>query len=154
MKKHDNVYAPPNSDDADTASEDSEDMLIDASAGVRFGNFAIDSICRLALSFGLGVVFGVLGISLQGTVESLLFSFAIFVGYYVVLEGVFGVTVGKLITGTRVVDKSGNKPSFGAVLGRTLVRLVPFEPFSFLGSSAGGWHDQWSSTRVVVKLRR
>lgn len=73
------------------------------------------------------------------------------VGYYVVFEGLFQVTPGKLITGTRVVDSNGHKPTFFQIFVRSLTRFVPFEPLSFFGSSKSGWHDRWSDTRVVQR---
>jgi uncharacterized RDD family membrane protein YckC len=48
-----------------------------------------------------------------------------------------------------IVDASGNKPSFGKIVGRNFARLIPFEACSFLGSSARGWHDSLSGTYVV-----
>lgn len=72
--------------------------------------------------------------------------------YYIPLEGMFGVTVGKLITGTRVVDEQGRPPSWGQAIGRTFARLIPFEPFSLLFSEdkrIAGWHDRLPKTLVV-----
>jgi uncharacterized RDD family membrane protein YckC len=68
---------------------------------------------------------------------------------------VFAVLIGagKLITGTRVVTESGEVPTARQILIRTVVRFVPFEAFSFLGSSGTGWHDTWSGTRVVRTRR-
>ncbi|HEX2675275.1 MAG TPA: RDD family protein, partial [Polyangiales bacterium] len=69
--------------------------------------------------------------------------------YYIFFEAVFGRTPGKMLTGTRVVTVDGGTPSFTQILGRNLARYVPFEPFSFFGDDAVGWHDSWSGTRVV-----
>ena len=44
--------------------------------------------------------------------------------YYIVLEGWFGRTAGKLVTGIRVVDDNGNRPGFVSALVRTLLRLI------------------------------
>ena len=69
-------------------------------------------------------------------------------------EAAFGWTFAKLITGTRVVRIDGTKPSFPQVIGRTLARFIPFEPFSVLFSDSKlGWHDSLSNTRVV-RVRR
>ena len=68
--------------------------------------------------------------------------------YYVVLELAFQRTLGKLLTGTRVVQTDGTPPTFGQVLGRTAARLIPFEPLSFLFMDRG-WHDTLSGTQVV-----
>jgi uncharacterized RDD family membrane protein YckC len=70
---------------------------------------------------------------------------------YLVLEYFFGRSLGKLVTGTVVVNKNGLKPSFGAILIRTLCRLIPFDPLSFLGKSGRIWHDVLSATYVVDK---
>jgi uncharacterized RDD family membrane protein YckC len=70
--------------------------------------------------------------------------------YYIVLEGLFGWTLGKLITGTRVVRTDRNvKPELRAIVLRTLCRWIPTEPYSFLKGKPGGWHDHWSRTRTV-----
>ena len=45
--------------------------------------------------------------------------------YYVLLEGLFGRTVGKLVTGIRVIDaKTGRTPGLFTVLIRTLLRVI------------------------------
>jgi uncharacterized RDD family membrane protein YckC len=45
--------------------------------------------------------------------------------YYVLMESLLGRTVGKMVTGIRVVDEAtGNRPGFGAAIGRTLLRLI------------------------------
>jgi uncharacterized RDD family membrane protein YckC len=45
--------------------------------------------------------------------------------YYVLMESLLGRTVGKLITGIRVVDEAtGNRPGVGAAIVRTLLRLI------------------------------
>ncbi len=69
--------------------------------------------------------------------------------YYFVSEGLFGRTLGKLITGSVVVTSSVERPTWKAILYRSLSRLVPFEAFSFFGDI--GWHDKWSNTYVVKK---
>lgn len=74
--------------------------------------------------------------------------------YYIPMERLCGFTIGKLLTGTRVVDESGGRPSWGQVVGRTFARLIPFEPFSLLFSGDGvrrGWHDSLPRTYVVRK---
>ncbi len=78
----------------------------------------------------------------------------LFVGYYFVLEAWLQQTVGKLVTRTRVVMVDGSKPSLKTIFMRALIRLVPFEPFSFLLTKRDErtwWHDRWTGTRVVRK---
>jgi uncharacterized RDD family membrane protein YckC len=57
--------------------------------------------------------------------------------YFPVLEGVWGRTIGKLITGTVVVDISGNPPGIWKAVLRTLVRIVEINPLAAGGVIAG-----------------
>ncbi len=84
--------------------------------------------------------------------EYLIFSF-LSISYYFILEVLTGRTIGKFMTGTIVVDVSGNKPSSFDILKRSLLRLIPFEYLSFLGHRARGWHDQYSDTYVVYRKK-
>ena len=72
--------------------------------------------------------------------------------YYLGFETLFGKTPAKWLTRTRVITNAGNRPTFGHIFKRTLVRFVPFEGLSFLGRGRG-WHDRWSRTRVVLEPR-
>jgi uncharacterized RDD family membrane protein YckC len=74
---------------------------------------------------------------------------ALTIAYYVTTETLTGRTVGKLLTGTKVVGEDGKPPELGLVVVRTLIRFVPFDALSFLGGNRAGWHDRWSGTRVV-----
>jgi|GEM_PF-3034260 len=68
--------------------------------------------------------------------------------YYALFEALFGITPGKILSGTRVVDDESHIPQFKTIAIRSLCRMVPFEALSFLGSR--GWHDAWSDTYVVI----
>lgn len=75
---------------------------------------------------------------------------AMFLIYYAAFEAIFGATIAKFITRTRVVSVDGGKAGFGKILGRSLARMLPFEQFSFLfGDKRLGWHDTLSGTRVI-----
>lgn len=77
--------------------------------------------------------------------------------YYTLMEGLFGFTIGKLITGTRVVDEYSQRVAFPHALLRSLCRLIPFEIFSLLLSDEAnprGWHDSLPRTRVVMRRPR
>ncbi len=150
MNELDRLYSPPRSDISPSVPEPSE--FPDASTNRRFANLILDFIARAAFAFLVGAVLGTLHVPLGKGIPRLLFGFATMLFYYVFLEGLFGFTFGKLVTGTRVLGVDGRRPSFGAVLVRTLVRFVPFEPFSFL-TGTRGWHDRWSGTRVVRTRR-
>lgn len=123
-----------------------------ASGGQRFANHIIDVIVFYILIFIYGGVLGVMGafdaygeLSIGWTVSIYL----VILFYYIFMEATFGKTIGKMITGTKVVNEDGTKPELMTIIGRTLCRLIPFDAFSFLGSTAVGWHDSISRTRVI-----
>lgn len=58
-----------------------------------------------------------------------------------------GRTIGKYITGTKVITTDGQIPTMYEFFIRNISRLVPFDIISFLGEN--GWHDSWSDTRVI-----
>lgn len=59
------------------------------------------------------------------------------VAYFPVTEAVFGKSVGKLVTRTRVVDATGRRPTFVQSLVRTLFRLIEVNPILAGGLPAG-----------------
>ena len=76
--------------------------------------------------------------------------------YYTLMEGLFGVSIGKLITGTRVVDAEGRRLTFPRALLRSLCRMIPFNALSLLLSDDDvrrAWHDSITRTYVVMKPR-
>ena len=68
--------------------------------------------------------------------------------YYLLLEGFIGISFGKILTNTVVVNESGQKPAIGVLLKRALCRLIPVDGLSFLFSDRG-WHDSLSGTYVT-----
>ncbi len=135
-----------------------------ASRGQRFLNWLIDN---LLLRYGLSYVTGTMVGYLLGTffpefimriIEEenrlnlwvlgyiiVIFNYLI---YYTICEkGFRGYTMGKLITGTRVIREDGEELTFRDALLRTLSRLVPFEVLSGFGIRP--WHDSWTKTRVI-----
>lgn len=133
-----------------------------ASKGQRFLNYLLDNIMVLALLFVLGVILGLIGSLFElhgifvwldniGDLEGRLIFILITIVYYAVTEGIFGRSLGKLITGTIVVDENGVKPDFADILKRSFSRIIPFDGLSFLGNSGRGWHDSISDTYVVNK---
>lgn len=151
-----NPYAPP----AASLQPIEDDFVYPpASNGKRFLNLILDRFMIVGFAMAIGAVLGVL--ESLGLIHGVVDSFAklsrledylitgmLSIIYYTGMEFLFGRSMGKLITGTKVLTEAGGRPSFLAVLGRTLVRFVPFEPFSFLGTNSG-WHDRWSGTQVV-----
>ncbi|MCC9644682.1 RDD family protein [Rhodopirellula sp. JC740] len=132
-----------------------------ASQNKRVANYILDNIFMSFMSLGIGVVVGIAMIAMYGvemtdqqeatadTVTSGL-GFGFFLFYYVAMEAIFGATLGKFITGTRVIAADGGKAGFGKIIGRNLARMIPFDPLSFLfGDKTTGWHDSISGTRVI-----
>lgn len=77
-----------------------------------------------------------------------LISLMLYIFFYFLCELLFkGRTIGKLITGTRVVNEDGTNSSAKTILLRSLCRIVPFEPFSAFGGYP--WHDKWARTFVI-----
>jgi uncharacterized RDD family membrane protein YckC len=140
MSQLENPYAPPEADD-EQAPESGND-IVPASQGARFVNFLVDSVASRILQGGFIA-------AAQDSALAVVGSMGVMLGYYVFFELAFQATLGKLLTGTRVVTVNGGKPGLWQILGRTLSRFVPFEPFSFFSSTPVGWHDRWSGTRVV-----
>jgi len=69
--------------------------------------------------------------------------------YFILLESINGRTIGKYFTNTKVVGANGNKPSFGNIIIRTLVRLTTIDALSYLSERPIGWHDSISKTEVI-----
>ena len=78
----------------------------------------------------------------------LLWSILMFL-YYSIFEIVFYKTLSKYFTKTIVVMIDGSKPKPLDIIRRTLLRIIPFEYFTFLRGREPGWHDEYSGTFVV-----
>ena len=121
-----------------------------ARGGKRFTNYIIDLIIVYFLTAICGVLYA---INIEEIEISRLLSYAIgafvIIIYYCIFEGLFGRSIGKMITKTRVVNKDFSKPMFLDIFVRSVCRLIPFEQFSFLGEEYRGWHDSISDTYVV-----
>jgi uncharacterized RDD family membrane protein YckC len=133
-------------------------VLFPVSSGKRFANFILDLIFVYAFEFMIGFILGVVAVII-GKYDQLIIvlntssvstgiGIASWVAYFLILEGFWGRTLGKLITKTKVVMPDGSKPDFIHILGRTFARIIPFEPLSFLFNPSG-WHDSLSRTMVV-----
>jgi uncharacterized RDD family membrane protein YckC len=142
-----NPYASPVSDEAAPGAAAAAAMNL-ASNGQRFATFLLDYLGMTLCSGVVGFVLALLGGAELAGLSSLL-GILVMIGYYAGFEAAFGKTPGKMMVGTRVVTTTGGEPSFGQCLGRTFARCVPFEPFSFFGADAVGWHDRWTNTRVI-----
>ncbi len=126
-------------------------------AGPRFGHFIIDFTCFQIVLYVVGYLFE-MAITLSNSVVTLSLTLALlsnivmlllYPTLYFICEYKWQRTLGKFLTKTIVINEYGNKPELGQLVLRSLIRIVPFEPFSCLGDNSNGWHDRWSSTFVV-----
>lgn len=154
----DNPYRSPASTVADVHVAQA---IVDAGKWRRFFNWVLDYIAILVIVMVMAIVAVIAGgegvvrwMDGMGALQELLLRIAVLLTYYIVMEGMFGLTIGKLITGTRVVDEQGGPPTWRQAVLRSLARLIPFEPFSVLFGDDGvarGWHDSLPRTRVVMR---
>ncbi|MEN1727213.1 MAG: RDD family protein [Pseudomonadota bacterium] len=155
MKDFRNPYQPPKSAILPERSDQAEPP-VPVGRGRRFFNYLIDLLLIYVSAVPVGVLlFFVLGeeaMMSAGPGFEYLVGITLIVGYYSFFEGLFAWTPGKLVTGTRVVNEDGDRPSFGQILGRSLTRVVPLEPFSMFSSTRRAWHDRWPAT-VVISVR-
>jgi uncharacterized RDD family membrane protein YckC len=131
------------------------EIIIPASWQRRLVNIIIDLfVIRLAIvnitGITLGVLSSVTGLTWIASPTSFILAILLaIIIYYIVSEYFSGKTLGKLISGTRVVMEDGSKPGFKTILVRSLARLIPFEVFSFFGQYPQGIHDTVSETIVI-----
>ncbi|HUH26066.1 MAG TPA: RDD family protein [Flavobacterium sp.] len=119
--------------------------IIDFIASILFMMLALTIMICIAFLLNTDIVFI---FESDFIMESLAFIF--YALYYFLIENFSkGRSIGKLITGTKVVTLSGEVPTRNTFFRRSLYRLIPFEQFSFVGEN--GWHDSISRTIVVVK---
>jgi uncharacterized RDD family membrane protein YckC len=137
-------------------------LAVQASYNLRIINYIIDTISYfiicLFLLFLSGVAYRLfdseeLLLSFEAGVTTLkgFFSwFAVWLFYYFFMEATFQKTIGKFVTGTKVVTKNGSKPDFIKVLIRTLIRAVPLGFLSMNENRLGiFWRDIASGTYVI-----
>ncbi len=130
-----------------------EDGSVRSSINERLLHHIIDTVLCATLCTS-GAFYLLMDLSLFGGLslgENLMLVLLMLIGrflYYPFFEAVLGTTPGKIVTGSIVVKEDGSKVRLKDAMNRTLSRVVPFEPFSFLGKN-GGWHDRWADTKVI-----
>lgn len=128
-----------------------------ASKQKRVLNFIIDGliklvIVRLVISFlhNTQIANEIYSFDL---IERYLFWSVISFVYYGMTETFLARSPAKYFTKTIVVMEDGSKPTFSTILARTVLRILPFEPLSFLRGRKMGLHDKNSGTFVVMKSK-
>jgi len=164
---NENPYQSPTTAEASDAPTLADEMQI-ASTGRRFANLILDYIFYMIFSLVIGLAIGFAMLIVGGEeafdtdafaagsepnpIVDFLLGMVIMLVYYVPQEKLFGRTLAKFITRTKVVSEDGSAATWGQIVGRTFSRFIPFEAFSFLGGKGYpvGWHDKLSKTRVVT----
>jgi uncharacterized RDD family membrane protein YckC len=122
----------------------------------RLVNFMIDSVTIGLLSFLVFYIMSYIFLKFklssrfgEGKLISIdVFLLIIAFMYYFISESMFGRTVGKYITSTKVVNSKGNIPSVISIFLRTIIRLIPLDSITYLFDSVV-WHDKYSLTYLV-----
>ena len=114
-----------------------------ASKSIRFFNFAIDYLLIIGVTKYLG--------NFGNDINVKSVYIFIFLTYYTLFEWfTSGKTIGKYITKTRAIKDNGNSIEFKESIIRSLIRIIPLEPWICLFTDYGyGWHDRWTNTIVV-----
>ncbi|CAM3334144.1 RDD family protein [Empedobacter stercoris] len=133
-----------------------------ANKGIRFLNFIIDYVSIILVTmlfFGMiatiivlinpesNILYQLENINplLDRIITAIFYILLIFLSEFLTK----GRSLGKLITGTKVVMIDGSEPTTKDYFNRNLCRLIPFDVLTFLGEN--GWHDKISNTTVVNK---
>lgn len=128
---------------------------------VRFIAYSLDLLLLSAFATGLisyintffnQLILNSLGVSIVsiGIIASL---------YFVLMTGIIGQTLGKIIMGIKVIDLEGKKPDwltvfFREAIGRLISQLgglhLGYIWIAFQGQKQG-WHDKFADTYVVYE---
>lgn len=111
---------------------------------LRLTNLLIDSAVYLVFVFVITLIVKSM-ISRENLYWILI---GVYYCYYLILETITGQTIGKYFTKTKVVSNDETKSSFGKILIRTILRMIPFDCFSYLAFSQG-IHDKYSQTKLI-----
>lgn len=145
--------------DPDLANEgifdefETEIYLESAGNGKRFLNYLADSIFIITVVSSIEYFINLNRNNILGEYKifELVINLLLTTMIYTLLEYLTkGRSIGKLLTNTKVITTDGDMPNFTTCLKRSLCRLIPFESFSFFGSTDGAWHDSIPNTRVVI----
>jgi uncharacterized RDD family membrane protein YckC len=110
-------------------------QLAYVSVGRRLVAVIIDTIILSAVNFLIGLVFhagmtnvnGVMSYNSSGPGAAL--QIIIPFVYYIVMEAMWGATLGKMALGIRVVKLDGSPISWGEAVTRNLLRIIDYIPY-------------------------
>lgn len=113
--------------------------------GDRIVNFFIDNLVISFIFLAFEMIFW------DYYHYSTLFFYLIMFLYYFILEVSNSQTLGKKVTGTIVVNMHNEKPLIKRIFLRSLLRLNPFDYYSYAFGNEQGGHDLISKTRLIYK---
>ncbi|MBX0285936.1 RDD family protein [Haloarcula salinisoli] len=110
-----------------------------AGLGSRIGAWLIDAtlvgLVLMVIFIPLFVIVGLIADGVMGTILYLLVQLLlglVFTGYFIVMEGVYGYTVGKKLLSIRVVSEDGGAISMGESAIRNLLRFIDILPTAYI----------------------
>lgn len=118
--------------------------------GIRLVNWIVDMMIITIMS---AVIFMILKMITEIKINPKIILYIIWILYYYLFESYDGQTLGKKLTNTIVVDMKKNQPSRKRIFIRTILRLNPFDAFSYLFGQEQGGHDTLSKTRLICKSK-
>ncbi len=124
------------------------DMVAYTTLGHRFVHYILDSLFILPTLIFLLQLMSVNHFNVDDLFV-LLFQVLFLISYIMYCffsEVIFRQTMGKMVTRSCVVS-DGPPLTIGRIFGRTMARLIPFDPVAFLFGAK--WHDSASATSVV-----
>lgn len=127
-------------------------MPLPVSRLIRLINYIIDYIFILLITILLsaGYLYTTWPMKLNGDPEAVFYFVYLvsFFFYYLICELIWQRTMGKLFTGTKVINLNHRKPGWRQILIRSLIRTISINVLSFIWSKTGH-HDLLSDTRVI-----
>ncbi|WP_129112623.1 RDD family protein [Halegenticoccus tardaugens] len=89
--------------------------------GARVGAFVVDYVLSFLVAMGGGFLLAILFRSEVATILGVVLTYC---AYFVLLEGLYGQTIGKRLLGVVVVKRDGSPCTMGASVVRNLLRIV------------------------------
>jgi uncharacterized RDD family membrane protein YckC len=126
-----------------------------ATKGQRFANYIIDLISFYIIYFMFTGILLIISpafnhwVSNSSELSQRFVGILSYISYCFLIESITGGrSIGKLITGTKVIMIDGSKPKVGNFFVRNIIRgIILVDQLSFFGEN--GLHDSWSETRVI-----
>ena len=130
--------------------------MLTADKGARLGNMVVDTIIFLVLMWLVEIVLNMFADFISNEaymVIDYLLPLCLYFVYYFLFEHLLGRTPGKYLTKTVVVARNGSKPSAIKLIIRSLLRVVPYDWFSYVFGFTG-LHDKYSKTLLVYNTAK